>query len=233
MSSKVWIFAAPVLVARIRDVIASDNDKSIQESCSLVSFPEHTIFDRVGYVGVDHHRPCLIGHHGNANLREGVLPRRKDIAVRSFLSQHSAYYGYTTKQGSSVYLLGANSYPFVSKPGEEWHSFINLPKKLVPESDKGVVESNKNKVPLFEVPLDVSKFEHLGPYLLKTPTDGLGTAEALYNCRLVGLYFSAHWCGRTFMLFCFSDLYCSLNCLSPCQQPAAHSRRCFAKCTRY
>jgi hypothetical protein len=73
MSSKFWIFVAPMIVARIRDVIASENDKSIQESCSLVSFLEHTIFYLVGYVVVDHHCPCLIGHHSNANLCEGVL----------------------------------------------------------------------------------------------------------------------------------------------------------------
>jgi hypothetical protein len=131
-----------------------------------------------------------------------------------------------------VYLLAAHSYPFVSTTDDEWHSFITFPSKFVPESDKGIPDSKKSEAPAFEVPFDSSKFEHLRPYLLKSPTDGLGTAEALYNCRLVGLYFSAHWCGRTFPFVTLRVSFSTFFSLSLYVKPAAHLHRCCVKCTR-
>lgn len=122
---------------------------------------------------------------------------QKHIAVERYLSENNGpCYGYTTKQGGPVYLFGANAYPFEAKTNEEWNSFVLLPSVFVKDSDQGIEERQKDRKLAFEVPVDASKFEQLGSYILQSPHDGLAVAEALQNCRLVGLYFSAHWCGR-------------------------------------
>ena len=121
-------------------------------------------------------------------------------AKRSNLS----YSGYTTKPGSPIYLLGANAYPFeVVEPAQDhacWNTFVLLPSALVPDDDMGIEEESKKvKSPTYEVPVDSVFFTRsIGNELLVKANGSnatVPTTMALHNARLVGLYFSAHWCG--------------------------------------
>lgn len=132
---------------------------------------------------------------------------QKRLAFSSFIQSNSGRYsGYTTKPGVPLYLLDASSYPLsridgttleITTKENAWNTFHLLPPPLVPSDDEGIVwESKVSGVPAYEVPLEIGFFNNsLGPQLLTNNTMRLPTSEALHNARLVGLYFSAHWCG--------------------------------------
>lgn len=69
---------------------------------------------------------------------------QKRLAFLRFSEQRNGnstqYVGYTTKEGSPIYLLDASAYP-LSKSEGGWNTFHFLPKPLVPEDDVGVVVS--------------------------------------------------------------------------------------------
>ena len=133
---------------------------------------------------------------------------QKRLAFTSFVRSTSSkgYSGYVTKAGSPVYLLNSTSFPLSKVDssllevfGKEkmWHTFHFLPEPLVPSEDEGILSNNDEvKLPAYEIPLETSFFNKtLGPHLLTSSGARLPIQEALYNSRLVGLYFSAHWCG--------------------------------------
>lgn len=129
---------------------------------------------------------------------------QKRLAFLSW-SESKKYSGYVTKAGAPIYLLGPESYPLEHVPEEEWGTFLWLPSPLVSKHDCGIVEASatagKRSTPSFDVPLEASFFNtHLGSQLLVTEASGakvtVDTVAALSNARLIGLYFSAHWCGR-------------------------------------
>ena len=115
------------------------------------------------------------------------------------------YIGYTTKPNSPVYLLDASSFPFrltIDNGTSSWNTFHFLPEPLVPEDDNGIIEKQSGKnvaVPKFDIPVDTSFFTQLlgSNLVVNNRRDGsvMKTEDALTNTRLVGLYFSAHWCG--------------------------------------
>ena len=103
-------------------------------------------------------------------------------------------YGYTTKYGAPIYLLGPSSYPLVpcrrqpeyiahnstKTKKDDWNTFLWLPSELVPENDTGIldddinVNSSKFSVdsltkasPQYDIPIDQEFFEQeLGSSLL-------------------------------------------------------------------
>lgn len=106
--------------------------------------------------------------------------------------------GYCTKPGMPIYLLSESAYPLQPVKDEEagWNTFLWWPTPMVPESDHGIVESPAmNSSPVFQVPLNLGFFEGLLGSTLQTSFGIKTTGEALENKRLVGLYFSAAWCG--------------------------------------
>jgi hypothetical protein len=132
-------------------------------------------------------------------------------------------YGYTTRNGAPIYLLGASSYPLVpcrrrvndeSTSGIEskskydcWNTFLWLPSELVPENDCNIIDTDikmTKSSPTYDVPIDQEFFQReLGSHLLLSMSSSardqcqLPTNDVLYNTLLVAYYFSAHWCGRT------------------------------------
>lgn len=149
-------------------------------------------------------------------LPENVMPlktqvmatdEQKRLAFLSFVkSTPNRYSGYASKADSPIYLLDSTSYPFskmesttldVVTKDKAWNTFHFLPAPLVSEGDNGISASTTTAdVPKYMVPLELSFFNNsLGTQLLKNSTTRLPTGEALHNIRLVGLYFSAHWCG--------------------------------------
>jgi thiol-disulfide isomerase/thioredoxin len=158
-------------------------------------------------------RPCCIA----GRLLESIMPlqtqilateEQKRVAFLRLLKRENSswqYFGYTTKPGSPVYLLGESSYPFERDESEDaddsWNSFLLLPPPLVDEDDVGIVDgkAGKSSTPTFEVPLDTNFFvEHLGSELLAKyngATVRSSTAAVLGNAKLIAFYFSAHWCG--------------------------------------
>lgn len=129
---------------------------------------------------------------------------QKRAAVEAFLRTTGCAFGYTTKEGAPVYLLGSSSYPLSRDESSynmvdgSWNSFLVLPKDLVPSNDSGISDPTEKKAPLYEVPLETEFFTRsLGPTLLRESST-VETSQGLRNARLVGLYFSAHWCGREY-----------------------------------
>ena len=134
---------------------------------------------------------------------------QKRLAFTKFVSSTpSRYSGYTTKANAPVYLLDATAYPLhrtdihssVDSKSDSWNTFHYLSSPLVPEDDNGISESAKQGAPNYDIPLDVNFFTNLiGSQLLvkagSSSSTLLPTQQALQNCRLIGLYFSAHWCG--------------------------------------
>eukprot|EP00429_Kryptoperidinium_foliaceum_P006015 CAMPEP_0176014200 /NCGR_PEP_ID=MMETSP0120_2-20121206/6700_1 /TAXON_ID=160619 /ORGANISM="Kryptoperidinium foliaceum, Strain CCMP 1326" /LENGTH=1189 /DNA_ID=CAMNT_0017347133 /DNA_START=97 /DNA_END=3666 /DNA_ORIENTATION=- len=133
---------------------------------------------------------------------------QKRLAFTSFSeTAKSRYAGYTTRPGAPVYLLDTQSYPVsrldtaslnVSAKDDVWNTFLYLPKPLVPDDDNGIQSATKNAsdMPAFDVPLETTFFNNsLGAKLISTSMEYLPTHQALHNARLVGYYFSAHWCG--------------------------------------
>jgi peptide-N4-(N-acetyl-beta-glucosaminyl)asparagine amidase len=128
---------------------------------------------------------------------------------------HPYFTGYTTKSGAPVYLLGNSSYPFhrvmahpEDLPTQTWNSFLLLPSPLVDNSDTGIVispEKYTKNIPLFDIPVDENfVIQHIGSNLLmksssnKNESTTVHTLDVIRNCRFIGLYFSAHWCGRKY-----------------------------------
>ncbi|KAL3902807.1 MAG: hypothetical protein SGILL_010689, partial [Bacillariaceae sp.] len=149
-------------------------------------------------------------------LPEAFMPLRtqteandeqKRRAYTAFLGSNGAsrYCGYTSKAHCPVYLLDSSSYPLqrldktsIEVMGKEnaWNTFISIPEPLVPPDDSGVAHATATSMPSYEVPLETGFFNSaFGPNLLTDVNNRVQTSEALGNKRLVGLYFSAHWCG--------------------------------------
>jgi hypothetical protein len=142
---------------------------------------------------------------------------KKRSAFLSYVEQNPSTrcYGYTTKSGSPIYLLGTTSYPLIQSSSNHdhdddlcdcWNTFILLPPVLVPTDDHGITDdlerTNTTQAPssstLYEVPLDETFFKNeLGRQLLIHGSNLIPTVDALCNTRLVAYYFSAHWCPRT------------------------------------
>lgn len=157
---------------------------------------------------------CITGR-----LPESIMPlqtqllateEQKRAAFLALLERKNSsrqYFGYTTKPGSPIYLLGESAYPFERDDTEDddnsWNSFLVLPSSLVDEHDIGIVEptgkDGSNNTPQFEVPLDTTFFvKHLGSELLAKysgATVRSSTAAVLGNTKLIAFYFSAHGCG--------------------------------------
>jgi len=102
--------------------------------------------------------------------------------------------------------LNSTSYPLskmdattldVVTKDEAWNTFHFLPSPLVPADDEGLAATSKaSEIPKFTVPLETNFFSNaLGMELLKDRSTRLPTGTSLHNARLIGLYFSAHWCG--------------------------------------
>eukprot|EP00529_Nitzschia_sp_RCC80_P008571 CAMPEP_0113452064 /NCGR_PEP_ID=MMETSP0014_2-20120614/6657_1 /TAXON_ID=2857 /ORGANISM="Nitzschia sp." /LENGTH=1224 /DNA_ID=CAMNT_0000343431 /DNA_START=191 /DNA_END=3866 /DNA_ORIENTATION=- /assembly_acc=CAM_ASM_000159 len=149
-------------------------------------------------------------------LPEAFLPLHRQLqasdedkrsAYLAFIgkNRNHRYSGYTTKKNCPVYLLNSTSFPLhrmdettISTLGRDsvWNTFLSLPPSLVPDGDQGIVESQGPSRPVIDVPMDVSFFKNsLGPSLLSDSATRLPTENALSNARLIGLYFSASWCG--------------------------------------
>lgn len=158
---------------------------------------------------------ATVPHRVAGRLPDAFLPLNRQLQAnddekrRAFLTfvekaKPSRYSGYTTKTGSPVYLLNSTSYPLQSMDattietigkGNVWNTFLSLPSPLVPEGDNGVVQSSGTRRPIIDVPLEINFFNaSLGPTLLSQDGTRLPTQNALVNARLIGLYFSAHWC---------------------------------------
>jgi thiol-disulfide isomerase/thioredoxin len=156
-------------------------------------------------------KPCCIA----GRVPESIMPlqtqllateEQKRAAFMALLKREQSSrqnFGYTTKPGSPVYLLGASAYPFerddIKDDDDCWNSFLLLPPSLVEEDDVGIVEpAGSNNTPQFEVPLDTHFFvKHLGSELLAKyngATVRSSTAAVLGNTKLVAFYFSASWC---------------------------------------
>ena len=147
-----------------------------------------------------------VPQHVVGRLPEATMPlqtqllaseAQKRIAFLSFAKNNPKIVGYTTKDSSPVYLIDNSSFPMSGTQGE-WATFHFLPEVLVPQDDDGV--NNGDRPPKFDVPLEEGFFTSLlGPTLLvksgRSGTVTLPTADALRHTRLVGLYFSGHWCG--------------------------------------
>lgn len=145
--------------------------------------------------------------------------------------------GYTTRPGVPVYLLGATGYPlskdiYNEGSSDTWTSFLILPQELVPSSDSGIQDTTQAKtVPLYEVPLESDFFiRSLGPSLLSNGSLAVETTVALRNARLIGLYFSAHWCGREFSCWV---LWSMISLASHSLQLVARSLPCYRNCTAF
>jgi thiol-disulfide isomerase/thioredoxin len=122
---------------------------------------------------------------------------QKWAAFAAFRTKNPKYVGYTTMEGCPVYVIDSNSFPLRKVDG--WNTFHYLPEVLVPEDDNGVVEESKssNNGPKFDIPLEDNFFTSLfGPWLLRGAgtNASVPTSDVLSNTRLVGIYFSAHWC---------------------------------------
>jgi hypothetical protein len=127
------------------------------------------------------------------------------------LKAFSSVAGYTTKAGCPIYLLGGSSYPIERIDGDHdksssWSTVLVLPSPLVSSShvqqqkEPNLRENIASEIPQFEVPLDINFFvQRVGAELLTQPqAKPVKTPVALHNACLIGLYFSAHWCGRKF-----------------------------------
>lgn len=139
----------------------------------------------------------------------------KHQAFMNFLQENRRFVGYTTKPQTPIYLIDGTAYPFwkdqhhLKQPtgsGEGWNTFHLLPPPLVPDQHELFpmeAAPTAAAAPQFDIPMDTSFFlTLLGPTLLASGNSHrhaqpqqLPTLEALSNCRLIGLYFSAHWCG--------------------------------------
>jgi thiol-disulfide isomerase/thioredoxin len=138
----------------------------------------------------------------SGRLSESVMPLRtqllatdaqKHAAFLAYASKNPLCVGYTSKDGHPIYLLGNSSFPF--QQGGDWDTFHFLPDELTPDCDD---IHDKHDMPMFNIPVDEDFFSSLlGPSLLRRTGSNANpeaTADALHNTRLVGLYFSAHWC---------------------------------------
>eukprot|EP00555_Chaetoceros_dichaeta_P009239 CAMPEP_0198259078 /NCGR_PEP_ID=MMETSP1447-20131203/8346_1 /TAXON_ID=420782 /ORGANISM="Chaetoceros dichaeta, Strain CCMP1751" /LENGTH=786 /DNA_ID=CAMNT_0043946359 /DNA_START=58 /DNA_END=2418 /DNA_ORIENTATION=+ len=153
-------------------------------------------------------------------LPEDVMPlqtqltateaEKKEGFLRYYKKCNHEYVGYCTKKEAPVYLIKKTAFPLrkngsggaraavaSSKRSSSWRTYHFLPEPLVPES----IDSIECDTPpaLFDIPFNESFYNNLlGPNLLKNDGGGqqepLDTMSALSNCRLVALYFSAHWC---------------------------------------
>eukprot|EP00934_Nitzschia_sp_Nitz4_P008147 Nitzschia sp. Nitz4//scaffold374_size14026//5689//8782//NITZ4_008959-RA/size14026-augustus-gene-0.11-mRNA-1//1//CDS//3329549623//8137//frame0 len=158
---------------------------------------------------------CTAPQRISGRLPEDVMPiktqllaseHQKRLAFGSLLkARPNRYTGYTTRPNYPVYLLDATSYPFskmeptvvdVVKQENAWNTFHLLPPALVPPNDEGIDPETKDvDAPAYEVPLETDFFNRsLGTQLFADSSSRLPTGEALHNARLIGLYFSAHWC---------------------------------------
>ena len=147
--------------------------------------------------------PYTVPRRVTGRLPEAVLPlqtqlqaneQQKRAAFLAYAKDSARITGYVTKPSAPVYLTDNSSFPFRETPGE-WTTHHYLPQVLVPSDGN----ENKTQVPSFDLPLEESFFQTLlGPTLLSKLGVGSSvvfpTTETLKHTRLVGLYFSAHWC---------------------------------------
>ena len=107
--------------------------------------------------------------------------------------------GYSSKPGMPVYLLGETAFPLnkcAEEAESEWNTFLWWPTPMVPESDHGIVDTPTLDASLtVQVPIDTDFFHGLFGPTLRTKFGSKSTAEVLENSRLVGIYFTASWCG--------------------------------------
>jgi len=135
--------------------------------------------------------------------------KEKREAYLKFAESHGGRYcGYTTKKDSPVYLLDSTAYPLQQSESSTtdvsgndnhtWNTFLELPEPLVPSTECGIDDAptSASTAPIYDVPLDSDFFnESLGPNLLSSVDVKRDVVDTLTNTRLIGLYFSAHWCG--------------------------------------
>jgi peptide-N4-(N-acetyl-beta-glucosaminyl)asparagine amidase len=139
-----------------------------------------------------------VAHHISTRLPESFMPLRtqllatekqKHASFLSFVKDNPAVIGYTTKPGCPVYLLDNSSFPFHETSGE-WKTFHFLPSVLASDTDEVA------KPVEIDIPVDQAFFASLcGPSLDTEAGNRVPIEQALRNTRLVGLYFSGHWCG--------------------------------------
>mmetsp|Transcript_19228 Transcript_19228/g.29290 ORF Transcript_19228/g.29290 Transcript_19228/m.29290 type:complete len:975 (+) Transcript_19228:165-3089(+) len=118
----------------------------------------------------------------------------KRSAFLAFSKTNPSFVGYTTKKSNPLYLLNNSSFPFQKVNSREWNTFQFLPDALVPSNDEGVSQHRSSSK--FDIPVDENFFSSLlGPDLAASSGSSEPVKKRLQNTRLVGLYFSAHWCG--------------------------------------
>jgi thiol-disulfide isomerase/thioredoxin len=132
---------------------------------------------------------------------------QKNVSFRDYLAttgNGSRVSGYTTKAGSPVYLLGGCAYPLErvepsSATDPRWSTYLLLPSPIAPDDE--VSEASVGVEPTtYDIPIDVDFFTQcVGWELLTKQSNGVAvavdTVTSLHQARLVGFYFSAHWCG--------------------------------------
>lgn len=138
-----------------------------------------------------------------ARLPESEMPLQTQLLAsdaqkrKAFLlyaSKRPLCIGYTTKDGCPIYLLENSSFSF--RQSNDWNTFHLLPDALVDEG--GNEFDDLTGKPFFDIPVEENFFTSLFGPLLQTRVGASSTTNAsvnaLRNTRLVGLYFSAHWC---------------------------------------
>jgi len=179
------------------------------ESLQSISDPVHLVGSSTGPPAATKLRthkgmspPCI-----SRRLPETIMPyqtqllsnhEQKRAAFLNFQSENATgCTGYVTKPGVPVYLLDNSSFP-LEPCSDEWVTFLVLPETLVADNDEGIVEQppTSSRKTNFEVPLDTHTFQSkLGTNLL-SKSGPQRLEDSLRNSRLIGFYFSAHWCGR-------------------------------------
>ena len=120
--------------------------------------------------------------------------------------------GFTTRPSCPLYLISQSAYPLTTtnidtenknitasssatSPYETipWTTYYSLPSPLITK----VKSPSSSTTISFEMPIEETLIDQvIGPNLLSSSDNALvETSQVLKSVRLIGLYFSAHWCG--------------------------------------
>ncbi len=145
---------------------------------------------------------------GEANNEEEILQ-----AFQTYQKHHPNIIGFTTRPSCPIYLISQSAYPLTttnndtenenitassstSNPYETipWTTYYSLPTPLITKVKSPPPSSSSIS---FEIPVEETLIDQvIGPNLLSSSDNALvETSQVLKSVRLIGLYFSAHWCG--------------------------------------